>query len=101
LWFAITILPIIGIKDFGANFSMADRYHYLPSIGIAVMLAWGIPLLITHRDMRKIILFPAVISFLAIMSVLVWKQCGYWRNSITLLNHALEIKKDVMLFMIV
>lgn len=94
LWFAITILPIIGIKDFGANFSMADRYHYLPSIGIAVMLAWGIPLLITHRDMRKIILFPAVISFLAIMSVLVWKQCGYWRSDVTLWNRSIRVTNN-------
>ena len=44
LWYAITILPVIGIIQVGDP--MADRYHYLPSIGIAVMLAWGIPLLL-------------------------------------------------------
>ena len=58
LWFAITILPVIGIIQVG-NYAMADRYHYLPSIGIAVMLAWGIPSLIKSEDIRKKILFPA------------------------------------------
>jgi hypothetical protein len=43
LWYAITLLPVIGIIQVG-DFAMADRYHYLPSIGITVMLAWGVPL---------------------------------------------------------
>ena len=65
-----------------APFSMADRYHYLPLIGIAVMLAWGIPLLIKREDIRKKILFPAAIAALAIWQFLTWQQCGYWKNSI-------------------
>ena len=63
LWYAITLLPVIGIIQSG-DYAMADRYHYLPSIGIAVMLAWGIPLLFTRENMRKKILFPAGIVFL-------------------------------------
>jgi tetratricopeptide (TPR) repeat protein len=86
-------LPVIGIISVG-NFAMADRYHYLPSIGIAVMLAWGIPSLIKKEDMRKNILFPAAIVFLAIMSVLTWRQCGYWKNSIELFSHALQVTQN-------
>ena len=44
-WYVITLLPVIGIIPVG-GFSMADRYTYLPLIGISVMLAWGIPSLI-------------------------------------------------------
>ena len=73
---------------------MADRYTYLPSIGIAIMLAWGIPLLFPREDIRKKILFPAAIAVLAIMAVLTWQQCGYWKNSITLFSHALQVTKD-------
>ena len=73
---------------------MADRYTYLPSIGIAIMLAWGIPLLFQREDMRKKILFPAGIAVLAILAVLTWQQCGYWKNSIELFNHALQVTKD-------
>ena len=54
LWYAITILPVIGIIQIVATrYAMADRYHYLPSIGIAVMLAWGIPSLIQSEDIVK------------------------------------------------
>jgi len=93
VWYAITILPVIGIIQIGA-FAMADRYHYLPSIGIAVMLAWGMPLLFKREDTRRKILFPAAMVFLIIMSVLTWKQCCYWENNNTLWNHALNVTKD-------
>jgi len=52
LWYAITLLPVIGIIQVG-DFAMADRYHYLPSIGIAVMLAWGVPLLFPREDIAQ------------------------------------------------
>jgi protein O-mannosyl-transferase len=93
LWYAITILPVIGIIHI-STYAMADRYHYLPSIGIGIMMAWGIPLLFPREDMRKKILFPSGIAVLAMLSVLAWQQCGYWKNSIALFNHALQITKD-------
>jgi tetratricopeptide (TPR) repeat protein len=76
---------------------MADRYHYLPSIGLAVMLAWGIPSLIKSEEIRKKLLFPAGIIFLAIMTFLTWQQCSYWKNSITLFSHALQVTRDNVL----
>ena len=93
LWFTITLLPVIGIIPVG-DFAMADRYHYLPSIGIAIMLAWGIPSFIKSDVMRKKILFPAVITALIIMAVLTWKQCGYWKDTGSLFSHALQVTKD-------
>jgi tetratricopeptide (TPR) repeat protein len=92
LWYAITLLPVIGIIPVG-GFSMADRFTYLPLIGITVMLAWGIPPLIKSEDMRKKILFPASMAFLAILTFLTWQQCGYWKNSIDLFNHTLQVTK--------
>jgi hypothetical protein len=80
LWYLGTLVPVIGLVQFGRQ-AMADRYTYMPSIGISVMLAYGIPSLIKSEDMRKKILFPVSIVFLVIMSVLTWKQCGYWKNS--------------------
>lgn len=93
LWYAVTILPVIGIIQVG-NEAMADRYSYLPSIGIYIMLAWGIPVLFPREEVRTKILFPAGIAFLFIMAVLAWNQCGYWKNSITLFNHTLQVTKD-------
>jgi Tfp pilus assembly protein PilF len=93
MWYAITIAPVIGIIQISA-YAMADHYHYLPSVGIVVMLAWGIPSLIKSEEIRKKILFPAGIIFLGIMAFLTWQQCGYWKNSITLFSHALQVTKD-------
>ncbi|MFA5323745.1 MAG: tetratricopeptide repeat protein [Smithella sp.] len=96
LWYAIAISPVIGIIQisFAAPYAMADRYHYLPSIGMGIMLAWGWPSIIKTEDARKNILFPAGIFFMIILAILAWRQCGYWKNNITLFSHALQVTKD-------
>jgi tetratricopeptide (TPR) repeat protein len=94
-WFIYlgTLVPVIGLVQVGSQ-AMADRYTYMPSIGIAFMLAWGFPYLISKDNIRKKILFPAGFAILIFLSVLTWRQCGYWKNSITLWNHALQTTKD-------
>jgi tetratricopeptide (TPR) repeat protein len=57
-------------------------------------MAWGIPALIKREDIRIKILFPAGIIFLAVLSFLCWKQCGYWKNHIVLFSHTLEVTQD-------
>ncbi|MDI6742792.1 MAG: tetratricopeptide repeat protein, partial [Smithella sp.] len=95
-WYAITIAPVIGIIQISisAPYAMADRYHYLPSIGLAVMLAWGIPHVIPNKKTIRTILLPAATAFLIIMAMLAWKQCGYWTNNFTLFSRALQVTKD-------
>jgi protein O-mannosyl-transferase len=93
LWYSITLLPVIGIIPVGNN-SMADRYIYLPSIGITIMLVWGVPSLIKSEEIRKKILLTIGIAVLAILIVLTWQQCVYWKNSITLYSHSLQVNKD-------
>ena len=93
LWYAITLLPVIGIVQSGEQ-AMANRYHYLPSIGIAFLLAWGIPLLIKREDLRKKILFPMGLFFIAILSFITWQQCGLWQNNIKLWNYNLQVTKN-------
>jgi len=92
-WFMITIALVIGIRQIG-DFSMADRYHYLPSVGIGIILAWGMPLLFTKETLSKKILFPAAMVFLAFLSFLTWQQCSHWQNSITVFSHALDVTKN-------
>ena len=93
LWYAATIIPVIKFVQVG-NDAMADRYHYLTSIGLAVMMAWGIPSLIKSDNDRKKILFPIGVATLVTLALLSWQQCGYWRNSITLFSHATQAVKD-------
>jgi tetratricopeptide (TPR) repeat protein len=93
IWYMITLLPVIGIIQSGEQ-AMADRYHYLPSIGIAVALAWGLPSLVQSEKNRRKILFPVAIAVLTIMAVFTWQQCGYWKNSAILFNHVLRVTED-------
>jgi len=92
-WYLGTMIPLIGLIQAGSQ-AMADRHTYLPSVGIAVMLAWGIPLLCQRVGIRKKILLPAAIAVLCILVVSTWMQCAYWKNSIKLWNHALSVTKN-------
>jgi hypothetical protein len=92
-WYLGALFPVSGLMQAGSQ-AKADRYTYFPFIGIAIMAAWGILFLIKREDTRKKILFPAAIAALSIMAVFTWQQCGYWKNSIVLFNHALQVTKD-------
>jgi len=92
-WYLGSFIPVIGLVQVGTQ-SMADRYTYLPFIGIAVMLAWGVPLLFPRCEWRKKILLPAAITLLIFMAVITWYQCGYWRDSVTIFNHTLNVTKN-------
>ncbi len=92
LWYAITLLPVIGIIRIGTHW-MHDLYTYLPSIGISFGLAWGIASLIKSEESKNNILLPSAIVFLSIISFLSSQQCGFWKNSTMLWNHDLEVTK--------
>lgn len=92
-WYAVTVMPVLGIIQSGAQ-GMADRFTYLPSIGIAVILARGVPSLFPREAVRNKFIIPSAAVFLMIMSALAWKQCGYWENSITLLRHTLQVTEN-------
>ncbi len=92
-WYLITFIPLSGLIQSGMQ-AMADRHTYLPFIGIAIMLSWGVPYLFAGRDARKKILLPAGTVFIVVLSVLSWQQCGYWKNSIELWSHALQVTKN-------
>ena len=94
-WFLYlgTLLPVIGLVQVGEQ-ALADRYLYLPSIGIVIMLVWGIPLMFRLGKTRKKILLLTIMTIILIMSVLTWKQCGLWKNSMAIWNHALRVTKN-------
>lgn len=92
-WFLITLLPVIGLVKVG-NQSMADRYSYIPSVGLFIMAAWGVPALTSkmkHRERFLIIIAGAV---LAGSLVTTWRQIGYWRDDYHLSQHALQVTSE-------
>lgn len=92
-WFLGTLVPVIGLVQF-CLFARTDRYTYLPSIGISVMLVWGFSYLIKQDNIRKFFLFPIGMAILFIMAIMTWQQCGYWKNSVEIWNHALRVTKN-------
>lgn len=92
-WYAITILPMLGFIPYGITW-MHDHYTYLPSIGVGIILAWGASTLIQKQELRKKILFPLGLAVLITFAIFTWYQCGYWKDSITLFRHDLEITKN-------
>ncbi|MDM7987157.1 MAG: tetratricopeptide repeat protein [Smithella sp.] len=92
-WYLLTLMPVIGLIQVGSQ-AMADRYTYLPSVGIVIMLSWGVPRLFQGEIIRKAVLLPAGMVVIAVLALLTWQQCGYWKNGSELFTHALQVTKD-------
>jgi hypothetical protein len=93
LWYLGTLIPVIGLVQVGDQ-GMADRYGYLPLIGIFVIVVWGFVELVRpcQLDLRAGLAVAAAV--IAGLSFLTWRQIGYWRSSYDLWSHALAVTKD-------
>lgn len=93
LWYLITLLPVIGLVQVGAQ-AMADRYTYVPMIGIGIMIAWGIPNILPQRQYRTVSPIAILaIGAVAALAVCTYHQVGYWRNDIALFSHSIKVVK--------
>ncbi|MGZ3593124.1 MAG: tetratricopeptide repeat protein [Syntrophales bacterium] len=90
LWYLGTLVPVIGLVQVGVQ-AMADRYTYVPIIGLLITVAWGAPELLKKWRYRNAALATLAVIILCIFSFVSWKQAQYWRNSITLFTHALDV----------
>ncbi len=92
LWYLGTLVPVIGIVQVGSQ-AMADRYSYIPSIGLFIMLVYGvIPEAKPRISMR--LMLPVSIAFLLVLAAASRFQLEHWRNSEVLFRHALAVTKD-------
>ena len=88
LWYLGMLVPVIGLVQVGYQ-AMADRYTYLPQIGIYMMLAWGAVHLAGASPVRRRACAVAACIVVALLSVRAWRQTSYWRDSEALWMHAL------------
>ena len=91
LWYIGTLVPAIGLVQAGLWPAMADRFAYVPLIGLFIVIAWGVPDLVVRWHYRKIKLATIAVALLAILMATTYLQVGYWRNSITLFKHTLDV----------
>lgn len=92
-WYLGTLVPVIGLVQVGSQ-SFADRYTYVPLIGIFLLLVWGGTDLAQGRPARRALLAGLAGAVLVGCILTTWLQERYWKDNITLWAHALEVTKD-------
>ncbi len=90
LWFLGTLVPVIGVIQVG-NQAMADRYAYIPLIGIFVMTAWAAADWAEEKKLGLTLRVVPAICVLVLLAVATYRQIGYWRNSLDVWTHALNV----------
>jgi len=90
LWYVVMLIPVIGIVQVGLQ-GHADRYTYLPQIGLLIAFVWLAADLTRSFRPLKIILSAAALLALATLSILSWRQTAHWRDTETLWRHTLAV----------
>ncbi len=89
-WFLGTLVPVIGLVQVGAQ-AMADRYTYLPTIGLFVIVAWGGASLARSWSLKSAARGAAAAALVA-LSAVTWRQLGLWSDHVALFQHALAVE---------
>lgn len=89
-WYLITLLPVIGLVQQGLWPAWADRFAYVPMVGLSLMLFWGIPTLAPARIVQQILFVLFCVVALPILAYSTRTQIGYWSDNEGLLKHAIE-----------
>lgn len=93
-WYLGTLIPVIGLVQAGLH-GMADRYTYLPLIGPALALCWEVGNRLRGGRGRWAVA-PIALLF-AGLSLLTWRQTGYWRDNVSIFSRAVEVTADNMI----
>lgn len=93
LWFLVMLLPVIGLVKTGP-YIPSDRYSYITYIGLFIMVIWAIEEWAQKGLRRKQIAIAVAVLGMVFCSFLTLRQVAYWKNSITLFAHAIEINPN-------
>jgi hypothetical protein len=93
LWYLGALVPVVGFVRVGIM-SVADRYTYLPHIGLFIAASWGTAELATLRPRLRPLLVAAATAVLVTLAILTARQVRYWHDGITLMEHAVTVTKD-------
>jgi hypothetical protein len=91
LWYLGTLVPVIGLVQVG-NQAMADRYAYVPLIGVFVACAWGAALLVRHGQLPGAVAIGAGLVVVSTLSLRTSGQIGVWRNTRTLFEDTIRVE---------
>jgi tetratricopeptide (TPR) repeat protein len=89
-WFLVTLVPVIGVVQVGGQ-ARADRYMYVPMVGLSLMIAWGAAGMVTRwPSVRRTAAGLGMAACLA-MAATTWFQTQYWKNTDELFRHAIAM----------
>ncbi|MCB1057232.1 MAG: tetratricopeptide repeat protein [Acidobacteria bacterium] len=92
LWFLGTLVPVVGLVQVGAQ-AIADRYTYIPSIGLAWMVAGVLAEVAGETGKRRAVAAVGA-GLLVVLGALTWRQVGYWHDSIRLFERSIAVTKN-------
>jgi len=97
-WYLGMLVPVIGIVQVGAQ-SRADRYTYVPLVGITLAIVWAVADWVERHPSRKRPVVAATAAVLLVFTALTWRQIAYWKDSRSLFEHAVAVtdKNYIML----
>ncbi len=90
LWFLGTLVPMIGVVQVGTQ-AMADRYAYLPFVGLFIMVCWLAADVAAEMHITPVLLRGTGVLVLFVLAIVAHRQVGYWNDHITLWTHVLEV----------
>lgn len=89
LWFIVGLIPAIGLVQAGRQ-AMADRFTYLPCLGLGLILVWGGAELLQNRRVLAVTFFATAMLGCAVVS---WRQVALWQDSVTLFSHTVRVTR--------
>ncbi|MEO8440557.1 MAG: tetratricopeptide repeat protein [Spartobacteria bacterium] len=93
LWYLGMLVPVIGLIQVGWQ-AHADRYTYLPQVGVYLAIVWAISDLSADWRSRRVVLGSASALLFALLMMLSWRQVSYWSSSIRLWAHTLSVTSN-------
>jgi tetratricopeptide (TPR) repeat protein len=92
-WYMGMLVPVIGLVQVGVQ-AMADRYTYVPMVGLSIALIWTIADFVEHRAALRTAAVAGAVLALAALTGAAYRQTAYWKNSRTLFEHTLAVTRD-------
>jgi len=92
-WYVGTLVPVIGLVQLGGH-AMADRFTYIPLVGLFIIAAWGGAALLQHAGASGATRTVAAVALVAACAVAARAQVGYWQNGVALWEHATEVTRN-------
>jgi tetratricopeptide (TPR) repeat protein len=93
LWYLITLVPVIGLVQVGGQ-THADRYTYIPLVGLFIVIGWAAGDLVSHRPLLRSSVAAIAVVVLIAFGAVTHRTVGYWKDSVTLFGRAIAVSPD-------